>query len=52
MHIRTLCKPLSCLCVLQQGTEETRGDQSSGSRRSRLKEGLSNLIGKGASKHQ
>ena len=36
--------------LFHQGTEDTRGDHSSSSRRSRLKEGLSNLIGKGTSK--
>jgi hypothetical protein len=39
--------------VLAQGAESTDAEQGSvGSRRSRLKEGLSNLIGKGSSKEQ
>ena len=39
--------------VLAQGPESTDAEQAHvGSRRSRLKEGLSNLMGKGSSKDQ
>lgn len=38
------------MCMYMQGAEGPGEGHVSGSRRSRLKEGLSNLIGKGGSK--